>query len=83
MSDKVKLSDSSMIERAKLPQNVRDDLDQFFEELLDEPVVSGRNRTGTMDGVSLDGSRFYIEFIYEYHEEAGELLIDTIQFFSY
>ncbi len=82
MAVEVKLTDDAEKARATLPANVRDDLDRHFETLASDPAA-GKQGTDHMDGISDDGSRFYIEFIYEFNDARDEMVIEVIDTYSY
>ena len=82
MGVKIKLSDGAKGERAKLPENVRDDLDEALDGLAGTPGVPGDVGDGVVDGVGPDGSYYNARFIHEF-DEAGEIVVIDIDIFSY
>jgi hypothetical protein len=81
MGGKVKLSAGAKIERAKLPHDVRNELDEHLDRLANQPGVSSLAGMDSLDGIGPDGLRFHVEFVYEYKQ--NELMINLIDVLSY
>lgn len=82
MAVEVKLTDHARKARATLPPRVRDNLDKRLETLAGDPTA-GKQGTDALDGVSDDGSRFYVEFLYEFNDARDEMVVNLIDILSY
>ncbi len=82
MAVEVKLTDQAKKARATLPPMVRGNLDERLETLAGDPAA-GKQGTDALDAVSDDGSRFYVEFLYEFNNAGDEMVVNLIDILSY